>query len=396
MMNKNTFSIAKLNDFSVDKVLGNAKKGFKAYQKILNYVPDKIANKLAKTKFGQKKEKALVKLDNYLKEHPKLKRVMGIGAAAAVTYAWTKMTFIGDPEYDLDLSAAASAAALGDYTMTDLFSGELGTKFLVLSAVGATTGLTMPYTKILGTAGTFAAGISFGAYRAYKKRKAKKQEPDKKDTSKLPDKVKNPNPQGKRKEVKLQTATSWISKNKGNKAAKKFVQKLKTKSMKEILDISDEINLLVEGGAYGHMAHPFDDKDLTFGDLMKIIEDGLGGNLNREDNVTEKLDGQNIMISWKDGKLIAARNKGHIKSGGKTALTTSGIASKFKGRGEIKNAFVFAMKDLEKANAFLISPLPLNLLAIPLVVKAVLPPLLMCPLFLAAISFPSFQLIIMF
>ena len=29
-------------------------------------------------------------------------------------------------------------------------------------------------------------------------------------------------------------------------------------------------NLLTEGGAYGHMAHPFDDKELTFGDLKKI------------------------------------------------------------------------------------------------------------------------------
>ena len=107
--------------------------------------------------------------------------------------------------------------------------------------------------------------------------------------------------------------------------------------------------LLTEGGAYGHMAHPFDDNELTFGDLKKIITDGLGGNLSREDNVTEKLDGQNIMISFKDGKLIAARNKGHIKNGGKTALDKKGIASKFKGRGDIKNAFVFAMKDLEKA-----------------------------------------------
>ena len=58
--------------------------------------------------------------------------------------------------------------------------------------------------------------------------------------------------------------------------------------------------LLKEGGAYGHMAHPFDDKDLTFGDLKKIITNGLGGKLSREDNVTEKLDGQNLMISWKE------------------------------------------------------------------------------------------------
>ena len=33
--------------------------------------------------------------------------------------------------------------------------------------------------------------------------------------------------------------------------------------------------LLLMGGAYGHMAHPFDDKDLTFGDLKNIIELGL-------------------------------------------------------------------------------------------------------------------------
>ena len=57
--------------------------------------------------------------------------------------------------------------------------------------------------------------------------------------------------------------------------------------------------LLMEGGAYGHMAHPFDDKDLTFKDLKNIIDMGLGGELNREDNVTEKLDGQNLMISWR-------------------------------------------------------------------------------------------------
>jgi len=62
----------------------------------------------------------------------------------------------------------------------------------------------------------------------------------------------------------------------------------------------DELReLITEGGAYGHMAHPFDDKDLTFKDLKNIIERGLGGQLNREDNVTEKLDGQNLMISWR-------------------------------------------------------------------------------------------------
>jgi len=110
-----------------------------------------------------------------------------------------------------------------------------------------------------------------------------------------------------------------------------------------------DVELLIEGGAYGHMNHPFDDNNLTFSDLKNIIIIGLSGQLNREDNVSEKLDGQNLMVSWVDGKLKAARNKGHLKNGGKTAPTTAGIASMFSGRGEIKKAFVGAMRDLEKS-----------------------------------------------
>ena len=97
------------------------------------------------------------------------------------------------------------------------------------------------------------------------------------------------------------------------------------------------------------MNHPFDDNNLTFSDLKNIVIIGLNGSLNREDKVSEKLDGQNLMISWVDGKLRAARNKGHLKNGGKNAPTTSGIANIFSGRGEIKKAFVGAMRDLEKA-----------------------------------------------
>jgi len=344
MMNKNTFSVAKLNNFSVDKVFEGAKKGFKAYQKIINYVPDKIADKLAQTKFGEKKEKGLKKLDDFLTKHPKLKRVMGVGAAAAVTYAWTKMTFIGDPEYDLDLSAAATAAATGDVSFADLFSGQMGTKFLVLTAVGATTGLTAPYVKALGRVGTMTAGVGFGAYRAYKARKQKKADAEKKTKTSAPDTVKNPNPKGRKKTISRKSAVQWVAKNKGTKAAKKYAR-----SLSERVSIVEELDLLLEGGAYGHMAHPFDDNNLTFGDLRNIIILGLGGKLSREDNVTEKLDGQNLMVSWIDGELRAARNKGHLKSHGKSSLTTSGVKSLFSGRGDVKDAFVGAMTDLENA-----------------------------------------------
>ena len=118
--------------------------------------------------------------------------------------------------------------------------------------------------------------------------------------------------------------------------------------LKEI-NLDDEVKLLIEGGAYGHMNHPFDDKNITFSDLKQIIINGLGGKLNREDNVTEKLDGQNLMVSWVDDKLVTARNKGQLKNFGATAMDTAGVASKFAGRGDIKDAFVFAMEDLSKS-----------------------------------------------
>jgi hypothetical protein len=122
--------------------------------------------------------------------------------------------------------------------------------------------------------------------------------------------------------------------------AKKYISKPKDKSLAE--------NILTEGGAYGHMHHPFDtEMNLTFGDLKIIISNALQGKL---EFTREKTDGQALAISWKDGKgLIAARNKGHLANSGEKALDISGIASKFQGRGGLTDAYNYAMKDLTSA-----------------------------------------------
>ncbi len=122
-----------------------------------------------------------------------------------------------------------------------------------------------------------------------------------------------------------------------------------TPNIKERINLNDEVNLLIEGGAYGHLNHPFDDKNLTFSDFKTLIINTLQGNLDSEGVVTEKTDGQNIMISWKNNKLIAARNKGHIKNHGANALDLSGIKNMFAGRGDLEVAFVEAISDLQKA-----------------------------------------------
>ena len=74
-------------------------------------------------------------------------------------------------------------------------------------------------------------------------------------------------------------------------------------------------------------------------DQLDVVDSDKLSNL-----ATEK---DNELLS--EGKLIAARNKGHLKNKGETALDINAMKSKFAGRGDIADAFVFAMKDLQKA-----------------------------------------------
>jgi len=104
-------------------------------------------------------------------------------------------------------------------------------------------------------------------------------------------------------------------------------------------------NLLKEGGASGHMAHPFDDRDLTFGEMKDIIRLSLEGKLDVDSAVTEKTDGQNLNVTFKDGKVGAARNKETIRN----PLDVQSLERKFADRGEITKAFSYAMRDLEQA-----------------------------------------------
>ena len=87
------------------------------------------------------------------------------------------------------------------------------------------------------------------------------------------------------------------------------------------LNEREDSQLIMEGGAAGHMMHPFDDKDLTFDDFRKFITAGLQGEMNFEEEATEKTDGQNVFATVKDGQVLFARNKGQLMA----PLTLDGI-----------------------------------------------------------------------
>ena len=104
--------------------------------------------------------------------------------------------------------------------------------------------------------------------------------------------------------------------------------------------------LLMEGGAAGHMSHPFDDLDLTFNDASNMIDAALSGEV---EFAQEKLDGQNLMVTYKDGKVRAARNKGQLKDFAANSITADQLNQMMDGKGAVQTAFVEAMRDMESA-----------------------------------------------
>lgn len=110
--------------------------------------------------------------------------------------------------------------------------------------------------------------------------------------------------------------------------------------------LNDPKPTLNEGGAYGHLAHPYEDMELTFQDLRNMVDHALLGDL----KAFEKTDGQQLSFTWKDGQLRLARNKGHLKNKGQNSLTKEGIKVMFSDKPQnIQDAFSFAVEDLSNA-----------------------------------------------
>lgn len=102
--------------------------------------------------------------------------------------------------------------------------------------------------------------------------------------------------------------------------------------------------LILEGGAAGHMSHPFDNNDLTFGDFKNMIIGGLQGELNFEEEPTEKTDGQNVFATIQNGEVKFARNKTELQN----PMNLKDFQNKFEGHASklVQDTFQFAAADL--------------------------------------------------
>ena len=113
-------------------------------------------------------------------------------------------------------------------------------------------------------------------------------------------------------------------------------------SLQEIVSDAIESDLICEGGASKPISHMFKDPDMTFGEMRDMFKSIFSG----ETTITEKTDGQNLMVTYKDGKFGFARNRETLKE----PMDRAKLGEFFEGKEDgLKDAFCKSAKNLEKA-----------------------------------------------
>lgn len=103
--------------------------------------------------------------------------------------------------------------------------------------------------------------------------------------------------------------------------------------------MKDLYTYLIEGGASGHMAHPYDYTEFTLRDLKGLIRNLFSGKI---EDITEKIDGTNIQATMNtDGQVVFIRNKGDLNSelGG---MTIDDMAKKWEAKPSVAKTFLTA------------------------------------------------------
>ena len=101
--------------------------------------------------------------------------------------------------------------------------------------------------------------------------------------------------------------------------------------------------LLLEGGVGGHLNHLYDNVNMTYNKMVQILKKASSGELVG----TEKADGYNIYLGYRDGQARAARNKGDMQRGGMTMQDL--VAREFKGGEKVRQAYLQSFEAYQAA-----------------------------------------------
>lgn len=95
----------------------------------------RVFAEISRNKYVQKIRSGVMKIDELLDKYPLLKKLAGIAVAGLLLYIWLNMTFIGDLEYDMNITAMVAALG-GAYSLADIFASPEGLMMITLFATG--------------------------------------------------------------------------------------------------------------------------------------------------------------------------------------------------------------------------------------------------------------------
>lgn len=106
------------------------------------------------------------------------------------------------------------------------------------------------------------------------------------------------------------------------------------------------MNYIIEGGASGHLKHPYEYIDDTLQDLIDLIRDLFSNNIQ---DITEKIDGYNIQVSKNtDDRCIFIRNKTDLNSE-KGGMYLEDILSKWNDKPNVRDVFYSTCQKIEES-----------------------------------------------
>ena len=110
-------------------------------------------------------------------------------------------------------------------------------------------------------------------------------------------------------------------------------------------EVNESLKINEMAGAAGHLMSPWEAGDLTFGEIRDLIQKALSGKL---ENVTEKLDGANLLLTYRHEDVYIARSSKHVRNKGEEAIKWDLIGN-FVNTPEAKEAYSNAGEDFHKA-----------------------------------------------
>jgi len=123
-----------------------------------------IFEEMAKSGIMKKIQSGAMKIDEVLAKYPILKKISGPLVAGLLIYIWLNMSFIGDPQYDLDFMSVFGALG-GNFSLADLFTGKSGLMLITLFSTGGF--ISAPW--LGNTAANIVLALMYTALTAYKK-----------------------------------------------------------------------------------------------------------------------------------------------------------------------------------------------------------------------------------